>query len=654
MRIQKIAIKDFRCHQSFSATLDRLNFMVGLNASGKSSIAMAVEFGLTGKAAGFTDARGAGAEDLVRLGSKELSIEMELVNEGVSGVISRTKSTRSHELLLGGRAMPLPDAQRRLYEVLGVSGDVLSACLNSSRFVEMPEKEQKALLAQVLACDPPKIPDSIKEDVRSLGEKPSLWTGEVLDVEGIDLLHKTFYAMRTDTNRDIKMLGTMEAPGEAVADYSEQKQALNELRAELTQAEKSKSAVEERYRLAVSAVDHKRSDLESRKINAENQLLNETELSEFETIIAKSETKQKLAAKIASLEGTVSTKKAKVDRENAAEVARIMQVISHLRATIEEDELVIAALLAIKAACPTCQRALKASEKHDIQEKLAAKLGLLRVDLESSEDELKKANQREYPEEIAQISRDLADQKIALSNIGDVAEAESKLRLHREALVEVGRCDRELKSLSDPELPKVHAFNAAIEELTARIRKGEEVIAGLRDAEQKRAEYKAWGALKSALELRVTTLERLIEFFGPNGVKSQMVGDKIVPFTKAVNDALRAFGYGVRFSLEPYSFQVGAFEREGWRTLRQLSESEQFRFGVAFQIALAMATGLKFVVIDRADILDADSRGELISMLSDSDLEQALVFATNDKPVPEETPEGMKFFELKQREAVTA
>ena len=70
---------------------------------------------------------------------------------------------------------------------------------------------------------------------------------------------------------------------------------------------------------------------------------------------------------------------------------------------------------------------------------------------------------------------------------------------------------------------------------------------------------------------------------------------------------------------------------------------------MAFQIALAMATGLKFVVIDRADILDAESRGALVAMLLGSELDQAIVLTTTDKPVPEGLPDSVKFIQLGER-----
>jgi hypothetical protein len=80
--------------------------------------------------------------------------------------------------------------------------------------------------------------------------------------------------------------------------------------------------------------------------------------------------------------------------------------------------------------------------------------------------------------------------------------------------------------------------------------------------------------------------------------------------------------------------------------LSQLSESEQFRFGVVFQIVLAMVTGQRFVVIDRADVLDKERRRMLTSLLVRSDLDQAIVLATSDEPAPAIVPEGVRFISL--------
>jgi hypothetical protein len=67
---------------------------------------------------------------------------------------------------------------------------------------------------------------------------------------------------------------------------------------------------------------------------------------------------------------------------------------------------------------------------------------------------------------------------------------------------------------------------------------------------------------------------------------------------------------------------------------------------VAFQIALAIVTGLRFVVIDRADVLDKEKRKMLTGLLLNSELDQAIVLATRDEAPPLSVPKGVKFLSL--------
>ena len=79
---------------------------------------------------------------------------------------------------------------------------------------------------------------------------------------------------------------------------------------------------------------------------------------------------------------------------------------------------------------------------------------------------------------------------------------------------------------------------------------------------------------------------------------------------------------------------------------KQLSESEGFRFGIAFQIALAVATGIRLVVIDRADLLDKERRRLFTRLLLQSDVDQAIVLSTGEELPPSSTPSEVKFVDL--------
>jgi len=84
-------------------------------------------------------------------------------------------------------------------------------------------------------------------------------------------------------------------------------------------------------------------------------------------------------------------------------------------------------------------------------------------------------------------------------------------------------------------------------------------------------------------------------------------------------------------------------------SLKQFSESERFRFSIAFQLALATETGIRFVVIDRADVLDNGKRKLLTALLLNNNLEQVIVLATREEGTPSQVPEGVKFLSLSRQ-----
>src|SRR5260370_39112495 len=128
------------------------------------------------------------------------------------------------------------------------------------------------------------------------------------------------------------------------------------------------------------------------------------------------------------------------------------------------------------------------------------------------------------------------------------------------------------------------------------------------------------------------------------------VSGRMGSFTKDLNRHLARFGYACGIALGPFEIRMNSpKDNHTGPSLKHLSESERFRFGVAFQIALAMLTGLRFVVIDRADVLDKERRKRLTSLLLNSGLDQAIVLATSEEAAPTITPHGVKFLDLGEK-----
>jgi len=118
-------------------------------------------------------------------------------------------------------------------------------------------------------------------------------------------------------------------------------------------------------------------------------------------------------------------------------------------------------------------------------------------------------------------------------------------------------------------------------------------------------------------------------------------------FTEDLNRHLAVFGYSCTIALDPFEIRVsGSKDNHFSLPLKHLSESERFRFGVALQIALAMVTSLRFVVIDRTDVLDKEKRRMLTSLLVSSALDEAIVLATSEEAQPLSVPNGVRFLGL--------
>ena len=140
---------------------------------------------------------------------------------------------------------------------------------------------------------------------------------------------------------------------------------------------------------------------------------------------------------------------------------------------------------------------------------------------------------------------------------------------------------------------------------------------------------------KVALETRIGQLDRLTEFCGPNGAMMGQSSRRLGSFTEDLNRHLAALGYACNVALGQFEIRViSSTHANIGLPLNHLSESEQFRFGGAFQVALAMVTDLRFVVIDQADLIDSKRRRMLTVLLVNSGLDQAIVLATSEEPPP--------------------
>lgn len=591
MKINRLILTNFRSHRSTEFSFSRINVGRGTHGTGKTSIQLAIEMLLTGKC-DRTDLAGRGAQSLISAGAKELRIEaltdkaeMQFRRNGTGGeLVIGNRAGKAATAWIEGNIAPIP---------------VLSAVLNSGRFLEMDEREQKALLAGALAADPVRLESWVLESALDLGgDLPN----EVRDAAEVDRIHKKLFDARAQVNRDLKAYGDIAAPEkpEGMPSRQDVTDLLRQLRDQRDEKSRERYKVEAGYngrrdRLAAA---------KGIKAQYEPAILETDELAKLD----------KLAKKKAQA--------AKLDRE-----------IDQLQAQIRIGREFIADLSNQKSAnCPTCGQEMPPKQhEHSLDH---------------------------YVTEVKEREQNLEKLQADRLKLGDPAAAQAKLDAHFAAIKPYQQAESTVAEIGElGDAPDVTAIAAEIDELDKRIEKGREIELKCTEYEGQLAQHQRVTAAKARKEKESEALDRLVEYFSDRGpLKAKLVGGKLPAFNERVNETLHRFGFGCSINLEPYSIQVAVStvrQTSDLLNLSQLSESEQYRFAIAFQIALAEATGVNFVVIDRSDMLLPAVRAQLARALDESNLDQAIVLCAGEPLESYPNVEGLTFFELDNVDGAT-
>jgi DNA repair exonuclease SbcCD ATPase subunit len=510
-------------------------------------------------------------------------LEVSVALEG-GETICRRRTPRCQIVELNGNRVPVDAAETFLQEQFG-SPDVLSAVLNAGRFVEMSEAEQKRLLAQVVEAGKVDIPGEIVEALLTLNEEPPT-LASVSDVEAV---YRRFYDLRTEASRSLRALGQMEKPNipSDLPTVQEVRKKLEDLRQQKERMIAQKAGEAAAWETAQGRL---------------KRVLVEIEEASVE-ILAPSQEQELL--QLASQQGRAE---------------KLRQELTDLIAEQKAAETSLEAVRGLKGRCPQCRQPIS--------------------------EEVKNREMEALRERLADLDGMIQGAKEELSEYAEMATAISRLEQHRRALARRSKLMEEESKLRAVPRPNAGDLDSRMTILVERVNKRERVLERAQQLQSAKERWEAYVREKSGLEARISLLNRLTEFFGPVGALMSRAGDRMQSFTEDLNRHLGAFGYTCNLALDPFEISVACKDSHCSLPLRQLSESEQLRFGVAFQIALAMVTGLRFVVIDRADVLDKERRKMLAGFLVNSVLDQAIVLATSEEAAPNLVPTGVKFLEL--------
>ncbi len=186
----------------------------------------------------------------------------------------------------------------------------------------------------------------------------------------------------------------------------------------------------------------------------------------------------------------------------------------------------------------------------------------------------------------------------------------------------------ELEALKDAPEATID-LDAEIATRQRRIDRGTAFDRAVHDYDLALGRYQDTLAKLAAAEQEVIIYDALAKALAPDGIPSQMIAEALDGINELLEDAAGYFFPGRYLHL---TGDLGiVLQNSPYITL---SKSAKYRVGVAFQFALARLTGARILLIDEADILDDDRRGDLIKFLlaKVSDFNQIMVFMTTAEP----------------------
>jgi hypothetical protein len=519
---------------------------------------------------------------LIRSGGKELEVSAALQS---GETICRRRTARVQIVEINGKRVPVDAAETFLAKQFG-SADVLSAVLNADRFIGMSESEQQRFFAQLVEAGNIDIPKEIVDALHAINEEPP----RLASVGDVEAAHQRFYNLRTEASRALKALGHVERPDvpSDLPTVPEVRKKLEELRQQKERLIAQKAETDACGQNAKARLGQLQTEIEA----ASSEILSPSEEQE----LLQRESKQ-------------------------ADAVKLRQELTELIAEQRIVEKGLATAQGLRDKCPTCGQPTSAAAKAKEVERLDERFAELEGLVQGTREEL--------------------------NEFGDLEMATARLQAHRGAFARHAKLLEEQSKVQVVQRPDTADLESRMTILAERINKGERVLEKAQQVQAVQEEYEAQIREKSSLEARIGPLNRLVEFLGPNGAMMAQANSRIGSFAESLNMHLAAFGYACKFELDPFEIRViSSTENPCGLSLKQLSESERFRFSAGFQLALATATGIRFVVIDRADVLDKERRKLLTSLLSNSAVEQAIVLATSEEALPSLVPADVKFLSL--------
>ena len=567
MRIRELHLTDVTRYEKLDVELPGgIVLIMGDNATGKTTILDIISYALT-KQCARTGKAGQNADRMIRTGQNKAEVMLTIQN-GDRGNMTLSR-TIPGELFVTGQAGNAGELQKYVNDYIGIEAGVLATALSTPAFVEMKASEQKSLLLRLipdLSFDASSIQTTVFAEVTDENQDAAIeilqavptdkYTG---DADTFPKLYKYFFDLRASVKKQLKDMGVESekpvASEESAAALQARVDALHEKRIEVI----------ETARLREEGLKHQEAlkiEVEEQKKRVENAGDPETARGKLADINAKY---SEIALDLGNQKGKA---KGLCDAVNAIESAEF---------------------------CPLAEPgllkcAMTEAERDHVSTDLMDKVALINAVIKQDEEDLGKMQ----------------------ATIDQLREEEKKE--DKEKLLEyIAAREDELIHIVIPEVGEENEKDIAEE-----IRKLQELIAEVHRANGAMESYQKESERRADLNSKRNALEELVAILSPKGLPGRILAQVMGPFQQTANERLRDLTgghYELRVQHEPDFDIILTIDGEREVNFSGLSSSEKLRVGIVMQDVIARMVGLKFLVVDNADILDETNRKMLFDTL---------------------------------------
>jgi chromosome segregation protein len=629
VKLTSLTMTNFGNHEATHIDFAPLTVICGKNDQGKSTVAEAIQWALTGRARGI-DGRGAGADDLIRIGADAAGVMLASDVDG-NGVQTLRAKVRGKAVKVAGAPVTDPD--------------IIQAVLDSPHFLRLPQARQAEILATA---------GRVQMTVAEIAAEAE---AAGLEADAVEMIRAGL----------TKRIGAAEiVPSVVVADlyksaYEQRRSAKAELKALVDTsvgATLGPTPTQEEVGALELALDGR---ILAAKSAAEGVAIRKAALSQIET--AQRELAS-LRAQLAQLppapsqgelipsDDRLASLRTAVEQAASAEQKWQEQLAAHVSAHQEAVRLeagMRGQIAQAEQGSGTCDGTIAAGKACPLAPKPdETAMSTLRQQLSALQLELSKAGNAERSsrthwqqasQQLTQAKRLLQEAEVAAAKSGGQAEARRE-----ELLASIGRLEARVAQQPEIEESLAEWYRTETETRGHAAAAQERLSDAKRRYEQGRKHQETLGQIE-ALRAEVGLLEEIVPELEPRGIQSRILGGKLAPFVGQVNALLAQLSpYRIAVQVESgIEVQVVRPDLASPLSPARLATSAQQRLGVAIGAAISIASGLRFLVVDEVDRLLTDLRVDLMTALTDPGLgleTVVLVMSREDAWQPEEAGEA--------------